>query len=119
MRRITSLTSGRWPVLVAVVIAEGDVEKIKSVKESITGQYLSREKFIPVPAKRRHGTGNFVEVIGAAENNLANIRVKFPLGVFTAVTGVSAAARVHWVNEILFKGPWRPSSTVARASRDA
>jgi excinuclease ABC subunit A len=86
------------------VIAEGDVEKIKSVKESITGQYLSREKFIPVPAKRRHGTGNFVEVIGAAENNLKNIRVKFPLGVFTVVTGVSGSGKSTLVNEILFKG---------------
>jgi len=86
------------------VIAEGDVEKIKSVKESITGQYLSRKKFIPVPAKRRHGTGNFVEVIGAAENNLKNIRVKFPLGVFTVVTGVSGSGKSTLVNEILFKG---------------
>ena len=86
------------------VIAEGDVEKIKSVKESITGQYLSRGKFIPVPAKRRHGTGNFVEVIGAAENNLKNIRVKFPLGVFTVVTGVSGSGKSTLVNEILFKG---------------
>jgi len=86
------------------VIAEGDAEKIKSVKESITGQYLSREKFIPVPAKRRHGTGNFVEVIGAAENNLKNIRVKFPLGVFTVVTGVSGSGKSTLVNEILFKG---------------
>jgi len=86
------------------VVAEGDAAAIKAVPGSITGQYLSRKKFIPVPQKRRHGNGKFLEVIGAEENNLKGIRVKFPLGVFTVVTGVSGSGKSTLVNEILYKG---------------
>jgi len=86
------------------VVAQGTAEEIKQVPESITGQYLSRKKYIPVPAKRRKSNGKCIEIIGAAENNLKNIRVKFPLGVFTVVTGVSGSGKSTLVNEILFKG---------------
>ena len=86
------------------IVAQGTVDEIKKVADSITGQYLSRRKYIPVPTKRRHGNGNFIEIIGAKENNLKNINVKFPLGVFTVVTGVSGSGKSTLVNEILFKG---------------
>lgn len=86
------------------VVAQGTVEDIKNVKESITGQYLSRRKYIPVPAKRRKGNHKFIEIVGAEENNLKNLRVKFPLGVFTVVTGVSGSGKSTLVNEILYKG---------------
>ena len=88
----------------AVIVAQGTVEDIKNVKESITGQYLSRRKYIPVPAKRRKGNHKFIEIVGAEENNLKNLRVKFPLGVFTVVTGVSGSGKSTLVNEILYKG---------------
>ena len=86
------------------IVAQGTADEIKKVVDSITGQYLSRRKYIPVPTKRRHGNGNFIEIIGAKENNLKNINVKFPLGVFTVVTGVSGSGKSTLVNEILFKG---------------
>ncbi len=86
------------------VVAQGTAEEIKLIPESITGQYLSRRKYIPVPQQRRPGNGNFIEVLGAKENNLKNINVKFPLGVFTVVTGVSGSGKSTLVNEILFKG---------------
>jgi excinuclease ABC subunit A len=86
------------------VIAQGTAEEIKKVPESITGQYLSRRKYIPVPAKRRNGNGKFIEIVGAAENNLKDLRVKFPLGLFTVVTGVSGSGKSTLINEVLYKG---------------
>lgn len=84
------------------VIAQGTAEEIMQVPESITGQYLSGKIQIPVPEYRRNPTG-WLTVKGAAENNLKNIDVKFPLGVFTCVTGVSGSGKSSLVNEILYK----------------
>ena len=86
------------------IVAEGTAKDIMKVKASITGQYLSRQKFIPVPAARRAGSGKFIEIIGAQENNLKNIDVKIPLGTLTLITGVSGSGKSTLVNEILYKG---------------
>ncbi|RJG24794.1 excinuclease ABC subunit UvrA [Paenibacillus thiaminolyticus] len=85
------------------VIAEGTPEEIMKDKHSLTGQYLSGRKFIPVPSKRRATDGRWLEIVGAKENNLRSVNVKFPLGVFTAVTGVSGSGKSTLVNEILYK----------------
>lgn len=85
------------------IVAQGTLEDIKSSKESITGDYLAGRVKIPVPEKRRT-SDRFIEVKGARENNLKDIDVKFPLGVFTTVTGVSGSGKSSLVNEILYKG---------------
>ncbi|MGN0668635.1 MAG: excinuclease ABC subunit UvrA [Angelakisella sp.] len=85
------------------VVYSGPVAGIKACRESITGQYLSGVKRIPLPARRRPGNGGFLEVVGAEENNLKNIDVKFPLGCFVAVTGVSGSGKSSLVNEILYR----------------
>ena len=84
------------------VVAQGTAEEIMQVPESVTGQYLSGKMQIPVPDKRREPNG-WITVRGASENNLKNIDVKFPLGVFTCVTGVSGSGKSSLVNEILYK----------------
>ncbi|CCQ94115.1 excinuclease ABC (subunit A) [[Clostridium] ultunense Esp] len=85
------------------IVAEGAIDEIKDNPKSITGQYLSGKKRIEIPTKRTEPNGNWVEVIGAEENNLKKINVKFPLGVFTCVTGVSGSGKSTLVNEILYK----------------
>ena len=86
------------------VISAGTVENIKQNPNSITGAYLSGRKQIKVPQKRRKQTGKSIEIKGARENNLKNIDVKIPLGVFTCVTGVSGSGKSTLINEILYKG---------------
>jgi len=86
------------------VMAQGTAEEIKEVKDSITGQYLSGRKKIEVPKARRKQTKTkVIEVKNATENNLKNVSVKFPLGVFTCVTGVSGSGKSTLVNEVLYK----------------
>lgn len=85
------------------LVAAGTVDEIIACKQSITGAYLSGKRQIPVPAKRRSGSGKKLTVFGAAQNNLKNIDVEFPLGKFIAVTGVSGSGKSSLVNEILYK----------------
>lgn len=73
------------------------------MRKSITGQYLSHKRVIPVPEKRREGNGKFIEILGAAENNLKNVNVKIPLGKLVCVTGVSGSGKSSLINEILYK----------------
>lgn len=86
------------------VVAQGTAADIMACKESLTGQYLSGKKYIPVPAERRKGNGTYVEIIGAKEHNLKNINVSVPVGTLTVVTGVSGSGKSTLVNEILYKG---------------
>ncbi len=85
------------------IVAAGSVDDIEKCPESITGQYLSGVKKIEVPTERRKGNGKFLTVYGAAQNNLKKINVKFPLGKFIAVTGVSGSGKSSLINEILYK----------------
>ncbi len=86
------------------VIAQGTAEEVKQIEGSITGDYLSGRKKIPVPKKRRkQAKGKSIEIIGATEHNLKNINVKIPLGVFTCVTGVSGSGKSTLINEVLYK----------------
>ena len=85
-----------------MVTALGTAEDIMKVPESVTGQYLSGKQFIPIPAVRRKPV-DFLEIKGACENNLKNIDVKVPLGIFTCVTGVSGSGKSSLINEILYK----------------
>lgn len=85
------------------VIASGTPKQVAKNKKSITGQYLSGKKFIPVPLERRSGNGRFIEIKGAAQNNLQSLDVRFPLGKFIAVTGVSGSGKSTLVNSILKK----------------
>ncbi|GAX90819.1 excinuclease ABC subunit UvrA [Effusibacillus lacus] len=85
------------------IVAQGTPEDVMNDENSLTGQYLSGKKMIPVPEKRRKPNGKWIEIQGATENNLKNISVKFPLGVFSCVTGVSGSGKSTLVNEILHK----------------
>ena len=85
------------------VVACGTVEEIKTNPASITGQYLSGKKTIPIPPVRRPGNGKWLEIIGACENNLQNLNVSIPLGLFICVTGVSGSGKCTLINEILHK----------------
>ena len=85
------------------VVSAGTPEEVMADPNSLTGQYLSGKKQIPLPAERRKGSGKAMRVIGAAENNLRGIDVTFPLGTFTVVTGVSGSGKSSLVNEVLFK----------------
>lgn len=85
------------------LIAAGTPEEVMACENSITGQYLSGKRCIPVPSKRRDGNGKKLTVFGAKENNLKNIDVEIPLGKFVAVTGVSGSGKSSFVNEIVYK----------------
>lgn len=85
------------------IVASGTPQQVARHKRSITGQYLSGRKSIPVPLERRAGNGRFIDIKGAAQNNLQNLDVRFPLGKFIAVTGVSGSGKSTLVNSILKK----------------
>lgn len=85
------------------IVCSGTIDEIKSCKNSITGQYLSGQKKIEIPEKRRKGNGEYLTIVGAKQNNLKNITVKIPLGTFTCVTGVSGSGKSSLVNEIIYK----------------
>lgn len=85
------------------IVCTGTVDEIKACENSITGQYLSGKRAVPVPEKRRKGNGHFLEIIGAAQNNLKKINVKIPLGELVCVTGVSGSGKSSLINEILYK----------------
>lgn len=86
-----------------MVVSQGTPQEIMDDPHSLTGQYLSGKKFIPIAASRREPNGKWLEIKGAKENNLRNVNVKLPLGVFTCVTGVSGSGKSTLINEILYK----------------
>jgi excinuclease ABC subunit A len=85
------------------IVSAGTPAEVMDDPNSLTGQYLSGKKFIPLPIERRKPDGRYIEIKGAAENNLKNVNVKFPLGLFMAVTGVSGSGKSTLINEILHK----------------
>lgn len=85
------------------VVAHGTPQQVMEHPESLTGKYLSGRKFVSVPLERRKHHGKWIQVIGAKENNLKNVKAKIPLGVFTCVTGVSGSGKSTLINEILYK----------------
>lgn len=85
------------------IVCTGDVEKIKACQNSVTGQYLSGQRNVPVPQNRRKGNGYTLEIKGAGQNNLKNVNVKIPLGKLVCVTGVSGSGKSSLINEILYK----------------
>ena len=85
------------------IVCAGTLDEVVSCDRSITGHYLSGKKKVQVPKTRRSGNGNFLEIIGAKENNLKNVSVKIPLGTFTGVTGVSGSGKSSLINEVLYK----------------
>ncbi len=98
------------------VVFAGIPEGIKSCERSITGQYLSGKRSIPVPETRRSGNGHFLTVLGATENNLKNIDVSIPLGMMTCVTGVSGSGKSSLINEVVYK---TLAGTVPRSARES
>lgn len=98
------------------LVCAGTVDEIKNCPKSITGQYLSKKRHIPVPTERRKGSGQMLKIIGAKQNNLKNINVKIPLGEFVCVTGVSGSGKSSLVNEILYKSL---AATLNRAKKRA
>ncbi len=85
------------------IIASDTPDKVMKNENSLTGRYLSGKEFIPLPTKRREADGRYIEVIGAAENNLKKVNVKIPIGLFNVVTGVSGSGKSTLVNEIIYK----------------
>ncbi|WP_027701015.1 excinuclease ABC subunit UvrA [Metaclostridioides mangenotii] len=86
------------------IVGQGTLDEIIANENSITGQYLSGKKIIPIPEETREGNGNLLEIIKASENNLKNIDVKIPLGKFVNITGVSGSGKSTLINDILYKG---------------
>ena len=84
------------------VVAQGSLKDIENAKDSITGQYLSEKKYIPIPKNRRPGNGKFINIIGASSNNLKNVDVDIPLGCFVVITGVSGSGKSSLINQTLF-----------------